>query len=201
MSEAATTLGAGRRRFFRASGFPLDGGYEDAWAEASFGPVRYAVPDTRARASALGVHDLHHVLTGYAADWRGESEISAWELGSGGGGRFGYAWFIALFGLLVGLVALPGATWRAFARGRGSRNLFADPDPERWLDVPIPTVRAALGIAARDGATRIADRVGFAAWSILAFALGAVFVVGAPVLVAAAALRRGCPLRTVRAGT
>ena len=195
MLDGAATLAAERRRFFRASDFPPDGGYDDPWAEASFGPVRYAVPNTRARASALRVHDLHHVLTGYAADWRGESEISAWELASGGGGRFAYAWFIALFGLFVGLVALPVATWRAFARGARSRNLFADRDASRWLDVPVDRVRAALQIEGVRGRARFVDALRFGGWSALALVLGALFVVGAPLLVVVFAVRRGCPLQ------
>ena len=28
--------------------------------------------------------DLHHILSGYGMTWRGEIELSAWELGSGG---------------------------------------------------------------------------------------------------------------------
>jgi ubiquinone biosynthesis protein Coq4 len=26
------------------------------------------------------LHDLHHLVTGYPTDWKGELEISAWEI-------------------------------------------------------------------------------------------------------------------------
>src|SRR4029079_2157900 len=106
-----------RTRFFASNGFPIDGGYDDAWADAQFGPVAYRVPNLPARSRALRIHDLHHLVTGYTTSWRGEAAISAWELGSGWG-RHWYAWVIALFGFFTGLVAQPQATLAAFARGR-----------------------------------------------------------------------------------
>ncbi|MEM6991743.1 MAG: hypothetical protein AAF721_14650, partial [Myxococcota bacterium] len=136
--------GEARAQFFAASGFPADGGYDEPWQEAEFGPVPYVVPNPKLRADALRVHDLHHPLTGYRADWRGEAEISAWELGSGGGGRYAYAWFIALFGLLTGLLALPAATYRAFIRGRFSRNLYKERAPARRLAQSLAEVRREL---------------------------------------------------------
>ena len=140
------TLEDARRRFFAESGFAPDGGYDDAWAHAEFGPVPYSVPNPRMRADALRVHDLHHPLTGYPADWRGEAKISAWEIGSGGAGPYPYAWFIALFGLFTGLLGLPLATWRAFVAGRSARNLYGEPQPMRWLGRSVSEARHDLGI-------------------------------------------------------
>ena len=100
------TLLAARADHYARNAFGEDGGFSKTWDEASFGPIPYAVPNPRARARALQVHDFHHVLTGYPTDWRGESMISAWELGSGGAGPYVYAWLIALFGFAVGLLAL-----------------------------------------------------------------------------------------------
>ncbi len=183
-------LREGRRRFFAAQGFAPDGGYDDPWAEASFGPVPYAIVNTRARADALRVHDLHHVLTGYDTDWRSESWISAWELGSGGGGRHVYAWFIALFGLWVGLWVSAGTTWRAYLRGRGSRNLYAEVDPSSWLERSIGDVRQALAIRDEPRSARVLDAGLFGLWTLAATAMAAVFVLGSPLLVLLAAMRR-----------
>lgn len=197
------TLEDARRRFFAQSGFAPDGGYDDAWAHAEFGPVPYSVPNPRMRAAALRVHDLHHPLTGYPADWRGEAKISAWELGSGGAGRYPYAWFIALFGLVTGLLGLPRATWRAFVAGRSASNLYADPQPMRWLSRPTVEAQNALGIG-RLATPNRSDRLAFLGWSALAGSLAVVFALGVPLLLLAALGHRmgrtvsclvRCPLR------
>jgi len=207
-TEPLLLLREGRRRFFAAQGFARDGGYDDPWAEASFGPVPYAIPNIRARAEALRVHDLHHVLTGYDADWRSESSISAWELGSGGGGPYAYAWFIALFGLWVGLWVSPATTWRAFLRGRGSRNLYGQADPSPWLERSVGDVRRALAV--RDGPrpATLLDVGLFGLWTLAATALAAVFVLGSPLLVVLATARRfahrrpgACPWTCMGSGT
>lgn len=192
------TLRARRRRFFAASGFAPDGGYDDAWALETFAGVPYAVPNLASRARALRVHDLHHVLTGYGADWRGESEISGWELGSGGGGPYVYAWFVALFGLLVGLLSAPSRTWAAFRRGRGSKNLFADPDPPRFLEVEIERAQAVLGVVDEARPLQPRDVLLFGAYSSAALIVGTIGLALSPLLVLLAAARcpcLGCPTR------
>lgn len=192
-------MATARQRFFAREGFAADGGYDEPWAEASFGPVPYAVPNPPTRAAALRVHDLHHVLTDHGTSWREESEISAWELGSGGAGRYPYAWFIALFGLFVGLVALPVATWRAFLRGRGSSNLYRERSIVPWLPRSVAEARASLRVRTTPAAPSLGAALSFLGWSTLALAASAAFVLGSPVLVALALLRRlkalaTCPL-------
>ncbi len=193
------TLQQARARFFADNGFGADGGYNDDWQDVAFGPVPYSVPNPTARSEALRVHDLHHPITGYGADWRGEAEISAWELGSGGGGRYAYAWFIALFGLLTGLIALPRATWHAFVRGCRSHNLYGEEHPTRRLRQPLQRVRRELGVRRERGTATWRDRVRFAGWATLSLAVAAGFAAGIPLLLAAGAVRRlsalvGCPL-------
>lgn len=187
-----------RQRFFAREGFPADGGYDDTWADAGFGPIPYTMVNTKARADALRVHDLHHVLTGYGTSWREESKISAWELGSGGGGRYPYAWFIALFGLFVGLLALPGATWRAFLRGRGSANLYRERSVEPWLRRTVTDTRAELRVRDEPAFPSTSAVLRFMGWSLLAVAVSAVFVLGSPLLVVLGLMRRlatmRCPL-------
>ena len=117
------TLGEARDDYFRANGFGPDGGYDDAWVDFRLGPIPMPFPNTAGRKRAVRFHDLHHVLTGYATDLRGELEISAWELGSGCAGYLA-AWQLNLGGLVAGLLACPRRTWRAFLRGRSSRNLY-----------------------------------------------------------------------------
>ena len=175
----------------------MDGGYDAPWQEASFGGVPYAVPNPAARGRALRVHDVHHLLTGYETDWRGESLISAWEVGSGGAGRYGYAWVIALFGFFIGLVALPRATWRAFVRGRAGRNLYGVGDIEEWLDLRVDTARRYLGVR-DDRAATAGDAIRFAGWAVAAGLGGVLLTLGTIPLVLAGMVRKlvPCPFRS-----
>lgn len=141
------TLLAARAEHYALNAFGEDGGASRAWDEAQFGPIPYAVPNPPARVRALQVHDFHHVLTGYATDWRSESLISAWELGSGGAGRYVYAWLISLFGFAIGMLALPRATARAFRRGRAGRNLYAEPELGSWHERGVAEARERLSVA------------------------------------------------------
>ena len=186
------TVRAHREQFWREHGFGADGGYDEPWATASFAGIPYTVPNSPSRADALRVHDLHHLVTGYETDWAGESEIAAWELGSGGGGRYPYAWFIALFGFVVGLLALPMRTLRAFARGRRSQNLYSLSGPDPLLDLPLSQVRRRL-LPRATGALRVADVGRLALLAVPAVPLGLVFLAATPVLVLLAAARTGCP--------
>ena len=122
------TLRDDRRRFFQREGLPLDGGYQDTWFEAGVGPIRYRIRNFPHRADALMRHDLHHVLTGYPTDWRGEVRINAWELGAGIGNHLWGA-IIMLSGFFIGIVLVPVDTFRAFVRGRRSTNLYSIPLP------------------------------------------------------------------------
>ena len=168
-----SSVAAARAAFFRDNGFPADGGYDDDFAEAEFGPVRYRVPNSKARGDALRVHDLHHLATGYPTDWRGEAEISAWELGGRLGVRYPYAWITVLFGIFTGLVGHLPATFRAFRRGRRSKNLYQTHFDPAWLRARLSTLQKEL----RDGAPRrswLADVSSFIGWSALALAFGVI---------------------------
>ena len=184
-----------RARFFHDAGFAADGGYDDPWAEADFGLLRYRVPNGPRRAAALRLHDLHHVATGYATDWRGESEISAWELASGGAKTTVYAWLIALWGIFVGLVLHPGPTLRAFARGRGSRNLYGLRFDPRWLSLSVEQLQAELRVQPERDPTP-ADLVAFAPWAAASVLLGLDSLLPALALVGLASARDllTCPL-------
>ena len=108
-----------------------------------------------ARRRAVGVHDLHHVLTGYGTDWTGEFQISAWELASGCG-PYGAGWLFALTGTLSGLLFAPQKTLAAFRRGRRSSNLYRHPHPERLAGLSLTRVRRDLGLQGTPGARKAA---------------------------------------------
>jgi len=184
------TVREARAAFFSANGFG-DGGYDDAYAEADFGVLHYRVPNPPKRAAALRLHDLHHVLTGYATDWRGEAQISAWELGSGVGDK-PWAWMIMLWGMGTGLLLAPLDTVRAFFRGRRSNNLYGRVFDERLLDGSVADLRRELAVlppsvspwAGRTLLARAGDTLSLAGWSVASLAYGVVGVLPSLGLVA-----------------
>jgi len=101
-----------RAAYFAAKGFHEDGGHSSTCVPLMFGWVRlylYAAPSRR---RAAPIHDLHHVLTGYATTPAGEAEVAASELGAGAW-SYHFATFINLAALLHGTVLWPGRTCRA----------------------------------------------------------------------------------------
>ena len=101
-----------------------DGGYSDRWFRIKLGPLFIPLPNIKARVDAVKIHDLHHVITGYRADWKGEVEIAGWEL-AGGCGRYWVAWLLNTGSFTVGSVIHPRALFRAVRQGRAiARNLY-----------------------------------------------------------------------------
>lgn len=111
------TLGEARARLFALSGFPPDGGYGDSWVVLKLWRIPLAFPNTAGRRRAVRFHDLHHVLTEYRTDWRGEFEIAAWEI-AGGVNRYWEGWILDLLGFACGRYSRAASA--RFARGSGS---------------------------------------------------------------------------------
>lgn len=137
---AEMTLREARARYFQDNKFGDDGGYNDAWVDFKLGPIPMPFPNTQGRLKAVRVHDLHHILTGYATDTLGEFEISAWELGAGCK-NFWAAWQLNLGGMAAGVAVSPGRIYRAFVRGLASRSLYGE-DIEAQLDREVGEVKA-----------------------------------------------------------
>jgi hypothetical protein len=167
--DAALSLREARSRYFAANGLG-EGGYEDKWVRLAVGPVRFAFPNTAGRVRAVRFHDLHHVVTGYATDWTGEAEIGAWEVASGCRDLIA-AWVLNLYAMWIGLWVSPRAVWRAFARGRHSRNLYAEQWGDALLDESVGAMRGRLALAHGPPRATVPDRVHFAAWCAAAVAL------------------------------
>jgi hypothetical protein len=192
MEDAAQTLREARARYFRENGFGEDGGYAKKWVEVRLGPVPFAFPNTQARVRAVRYHDLHHVVTGYATSPTGEAEIAAWEIATGCAG-FAAAWILNLYALPLGLATDAGATWRAFLRGRRTRNLYRAVYDEALLAERVGDVRERLGLgdARSPLAPALADRAAFAAWVAASLALwgASLALLAVPLVLAVAALR------------
>jgi hypothetical protein len=171
--DDALSLRDARGRYFADNAFGDDGGYAKKWVKLQLGPLPFAFPNSAARVRAVKYHDLHHVVTGYDTDLVGEAEIGAWEIASGCAG-FVAAWVLNLYAMVLGFASgKPGAVWRAFVRGRHTRNLYRDTYDEALLDARLGAVRARLGLEAPQPvpAATIGDRVAFVFWCALAVTL------------------------------
>lgn len=133
-------------RLFERYGIPSDA-YTAKYFVIRVGKLPVFVPNILARVKVARYHDIHHILTGYAANWRGEAEIGAWELATGCRTSF-LAWFLNSGAVLVGLFTHPRAVIRAFRRGRKSRtNLYHRFAYEPLLDMTVQELREKIGLA------------------------------------------------------
>jgi hypothetical protein len=159
------TIEDARQRYFTANGF--DGSYGERWVKLKAGPITIAFPNAAGRVRAVKLHDLHHVVTGYDTTWTGEAEIGAWELASGCAGFF-WAWYLNLSALAVGLTIAPREVFRAFVRGRHTRNLYRVEGEvrEATLRRSVGDLRGALGLARPVPAANVADVAVFSAFAV-----------------------------------
>ena len=182
--DDALTVEDARSRYFAANGF--DGSYGERWVKLKAGPITFAFPNAAGRVRAVKLHDLHHVVTGYDTTWTGESEIGAWELASGCAG-FCWAWYLNLSALAIGLTIAPRAAFRAFVRGRHTRNLYRQEGEVRdaTLRGSVGDLRRALALDRRPPPARLADAALFAAFA----AVSAVMLLTPLIAIAYAAAR------------
>jgi hypothetical protein len=162
------TLGAARADYYRVNGFGEDGGDALEWVPLKILGMTLKIPNTDGRRRALKIHDLHHVVTGYQTDLRGEAEIGAWELASGCL-RWPAATILNLFALAMGLVLAPHRMARAWSLGRHTNNLYSEDVVDHLLPRTVSEVRSSLGLATTHSRARLRD-------------LLAILVVGLPAL-------------------
>lgn len=167
-SDSLSLLDA-RRAYFDANGFGADGGYAKRWVKVKMGPVPFWFPNSSGRVRAVRYHDLHHVATGYDTDWTGEGEIAAWEIASSCGEHYA-AWWLNLLAMAIGVAIAPARIFRAFVRGRHTRNLYAERFDDALLASSVGALRGRLGLAGAEPAVTPADRTAFAGWVCAAFA-------------------------------
>ncbi len=126
-------------------GSTRDDWYAGHWIYLKLGSARLPFFPVLRRGGPVVLHDLHHMLTGYAPDWKGEVELAGWELGSGGCGWHLLYGFDRLASFRLGLLTAPSGTLRAFARGGRCRNLFRR-NPEEVLRTDVDRLRSDLSV-------------------------------------------------------
>lgn len=166
--DTSLTLGAARAAYYQANDFGDDGGDALKWVPLKILGLTLKIPNTDGRRRAVKIHDLHHVVTGFQTDLRGEAEIGAWELASGCL-RWPAATVLNLFALAIGLVLAPHRMVKAWSLGRRTKNLYAEDGVDHLLGRRVDDVRASLHLAGPRPRARLRDVL-------------AVLVVGLPAL-------------------
>ncbi len=154
-----------RAQYFAENGFG-DGGYTATWVKVQAGPLPIYFPNTAARVRAVRFHDLHHVVTGYDTMWTGEAEIGAWEIASGCAHHYA-AWQLNLQAMAIGLVIAPRAVYRAFVRGRHTKNLYREEFNDELLSSTVRDLRQRLHLAASIPTPTMRDHLAFTGWAAI----------------------------------
>ena len=88
------------------------------------------------------IHDAHHLITAYGTDFRGEMELNAWTLASGGYFFAGAPWWMlledgkALLSAIHSLIWMPREFLSAFRKGWRKHSLYAL-DVDTALDMDL----------------------------------------------------------------
>ena len=159
------TLAEARAMYFARNGFGDDGGYTKRWVTFKLGPFPVGFPNTAGRKRAVRFHDLHHVVTAYPTTTAGEGMIGSWEIATGCR-ALPVAWMLNFTGFSAGLVLAPRAVYRAWVRGRHTKNLYGDDFGDALLAETVATARARLGLDGGAPVPTLADNVSFAAMAV-----------------------------------
>ncbi len=102
------------------------------------------IPNFDARRKAVFKHDVHHMATGYASTFKGETEIGAWEIASGCR-HYWVAFVLDMSGMMTGLLFNPLGVYKAFVRGRRTKNLYRDSlTDEQIMNMPLSSIKEKL---------------------------------------------------------
>lgn len=142
----------------------MDSGVSQTWVKVTLLGLPIVFPNFDARRRVLFVHDVHHMLTGYATSWAGEGEISAFEIATGCK-RCWAAWFFDGGGWLIGLVVAPRRMSAAFVRARRCTNFYGH-DHERIASLSLDEARRELGLDWPTLPPTARDRLQFLSWSL-----------------------------------
>ncbi|MFI5218611.1 MAG: hypothetical protein ACHQNT_03905 [Bacteroidia bacterium] len=94
-----------------------DGGYNDRFFKIKLGSVYIPLPNIKARIDAVKIHDIHHLVTEYNANYKGEAEIGGWEIASGCG-KYWVGWILNMGSFIIGMMFYQRPLLKAFLKGR-----------------------------------------------------------------------------------
>ncbi len=170
ISNPDFSLEDARTQFYARAGLPPDGGLSKSWVVVHIGKLPLAFPNAPSRKRAVPFHDAHHILTGFKTDIRGETLISAWELGAGCGNKLA-AWVLNGLVLPLGLLYHPKELLRAYAWGSRCVTLYGFERIEQVLSRPVSELRSELGLDQAPPEPTRADRLGLVRMLLLSLTL------------------------------
>ena len=132
------TLGDALAAFRARNGLPSDETAARSW-HCGIGPLTLHFPNFGWRKRAILAHDLHHVLTGYPCNLRGEFQVAAWEFGAGPMPHWGARLFCLPL-VVSGLVWSPRRIWRAYCDGLNATSLHGNRIDGALLSSPVSVV-------------------------------------------------------------
>ena len=152
-----------------------DGGYAEKWFKIKLGLLYLPLPNVKCRVEAVRIHDLHHIITEYKADLKGETEIGGWEIASGCG-KHTIAWILNSGSFFYGLIFYPSHLWRAFMNGKRIRHNFykLDTFDESLLHIKVGDLRKAVQ-ATNSKDVSLGNVLHFVSWSALVCLLAFMF--------------------------
>ena len=133
-------------------------------------PLSFYIPNFGARQHALRLHDIHHLATGYQTNLAGEAEIAAWEIG-GNCTTYWAAWLLNFTAFCYGWVCLPRRVFRAFVRGRCTRNLYHKRWRDGFLVETIGHMRRHLQLDQITPRARLLDIILYLVWVMIAIVI------------------------------
>lgn len=124
-----------------------DGGIQDPSVKIEiFKNFSLYIPNFETRKKVVVKHDIHHVVTGYSAVMKGETEISAWELSTGCTHNW-FAFIINTFGMMSGVLFNLTGIWRAWMRGRKTKNLYHEKYKlDTLMNLTVVDLKEELGL-------------------------------------------------------
>ena len=122
-----------------------DGGQSSPYVKIEFANRFFLYfPNSDTRRKAVFKHDVHHIATGYTSTFKGETEIGAWEIGSGCK-HYWIAFILDLHAMIIGVLFNPAGVYRAFIKGRQTKNLYTDVFTDKELmDMPLSAIKEKL---------------------------------------------------------
>jgi hypothetical protein len=154
-----------------------NGGYDLKWFTIKMGPVYFPLPNIKSRVDAVKIHDIHHLVTGYEANMKGEVEIGGWEIGSGCG-KYAAAWLLNFGSFFYGMLFYQKPLLRAFLNGRKcTTNLYYNVTyDETLLNTPLGEIKKRVGTNRQSLKNAVSDYLLFALYCFLLLTLAILFL-------------------------
>jgi hypothetical protein len=167
MNDVDQTVEAALKAFWKKH--DIDESCESAksWV-CKLGFISFRLPNFEWRKKAIARHDLHHIITGYPCNIRGECQVATWEYAAGKFPHLGANLFCLPL-VCVGFAWSPKKIWRAFIAGRNTQSLYHHELTPDILQSPLSTLRPRV----KNYQPQYTDVIAFAKLLLVSFLLSA----------------------------